>query len=167
MFLTPLDIPPVPRVVAIGNFDGVHDGHKALLAVARKAASLRRLPLWVLTFDPHPRTILAPDKPLNLLMTTAEKIEALRDAGVDEVAVVGFTPTLAAWTPERFIHDVLVAGLRARVVVVGENFRFGHAAAGDVALLHAQGDFATAAVPLLRDAHGVVSSSRLRHSRTL
>ncbi|MFZ2620015.1 MAG: FAD synthetase family protein [Alphaproteobacteria bacterium] len=148
-------------VVAIGNFDGLHAGHRALLAVASHVARAEDMPLVVLTFEPHPRAVLS-GKPLQRLMQSNEKLAALHAAGVDEVVVLPFTPEFAQTTPQQFIDDILGKTLQAKHVVVGENFRFGHKAGGHVALLQAQKQFTTHAVPLLRDAGGVVSSSRLR-----
>ncbi|RYG59390.1 MAG: hypothetical protein EON60_10575 [Alphaproteobacteria bacterium] len=149
-------------VVAIGNFDGVHAGHRSLLAVAKADAQAQNVPLVVLTFEPHPRSILRPDVPLKRLTTLDEKLGLLDAAGVDGVAVLGFTPDVAAWTPEAFVQDILLDWLGAKIVCVGENFRFGRKAAGDVALLTAETRFTTRAVTLLKDDGGVVSSSRLR-----
>ncbi|RYG59384.1 MAG: hypothetical protein EON60_10600 [Alphaproteobacteria bacterium] len=149
-------------VVAIGNFDGVHAGHRSLLAVAEAEAHAQGVPLVVLTFEPHPRSILRPEMPLKRLTTLDEKLALLEGAGVDGVAVLGFTPDVAAWTPEAFVQDILQDWLGAKVVCVGENFRFGRKAAGDVTLLAAQPKFTTRAVTLLKDDGGVVSSSRLR-----
>ena len=149
-------------VVAIGNFDGVHAGHRHLLGVAKAEAELRGLPLVVLTFEPHPRSVLRPEVPLKRLSTLEGKAGLLGSAGVDGVAVLPFSPEVAGWTPEAFVEDILVMWLGAAVVCVGENFRFGRKASGDVALLLAQTRFTTLPVPLLTDAEGVVSSSRLR-----
>jgi len=149
-------------VVAIGNFDGVHEGHRHLLALARAEAQWRHLPLVVLTFEPHPRSILRPDVPLKRLTTLEEKTQRLAFAEVDGVAVVDFSLEVAGWSPARFMDDVLVGWLGAKGVCVGENFRFGHKASGDVVTLKADGRFAVLAVPLLADEAGVVSSSRLR-----
>lgn len=148
-------------VVAIGNFDGVHDGHKHLLGLAKADAALRSLPLVVLTFEPHPRSVLRPEMPLKRLSTPEQKIDLLGAAGVDGVAVLPFTPDVAGWTPERFIQDVLVGWLGAVCVCVGENFRFGHRASGTTETLRAS-DLDVVAVSLHADAQGVVSSSRLR-----
>lgn len=149
-------------VVAVGNFDGVHDGHRSLLAAARDEAMARGLPLVVLTFEPHPRTVLRPDVPLKRLSTLDEKVALLGGCGVNGVAVLGFTPDVAGWSPDIFMDDVLVGWLKAKVVCVGENFRFGKKAAGDSATLAADGRFMARIVPLLADAQGIVSSSRLR-----
>lgn len=149
-------------VAAIGNFDGVHAGHRALLARARGVADAKELPLVVLTFDPHPRAVLRPDLDFKLLMTLEEKVAALAKVGVGGLAVLGFDKDVAAWTPERFL-GFLKEWLGVRVVCVGENFRFGAKAAGDVELLK-QGGFEVELVGLLKDAGGVVSSTRLRDS---
>ncbi len=158
------DALPLDRgcVVAIGNFDGVHAGHRHLLAVAKAEAAMLQLPLVVLTFEPHPRSVVRPDVPLKRLTTLHEKVDLLAGAGVDGVAVLGFTPEVAGWTPDMFVEDVLVGWLRARVVCVGENFRFGRKAAGDVATLGAETRFTTRVLSLFEDEDGVVSSSRLR-----
>lgn len=161
----PENLPVVGQtVVAIGNFDGVHAGHRHLLACAKAEADARSLPLIVLTFEPHPRTVLRPEVPLKRLTTLDEKSELLERAGVDGVAVLGFDMDVAGWEPEVFIRRVVVAWMAAAVVCVGENFRFGRRAAGDVATLMAETQFTTRAVSLLADDGGVVSSSRLRGS---
>jgi riboflavin kinase/FMN adenylyltransferase len=146
-------------VVAIGNFDGVHAGHRALLTRAREMAAGR--PLVALTFEPHPRMVLRPEQPLRRLMTAAEKLAALTE-WVDGVAVVPFNAEVAKWAPEEFITRALVDWLGAGAVVVGENFRFGRGAAGDVAMLRAQPAFATEVVALVRENGVAVSSSGLR-----
>lgn len=150
-------------VAAVGNFDGVHAGHRHLLATAKTEAGKLGLPLVVLTFEPHPRDVLRPDVPVKRLSSLSEKVELLGKAGVDGVAVLGFTPEVAGWSPQKFMDDVLMGWLEAKVVCVGENFKFGHKAAGDVAVLGAAG-LNVKVVPLLADAQGVVSSTRLRGS---
>lgn len=157
--------PAVRPVVTIGNFDGVHLGHRAVLDEAREVAGSG--PLSVVTFEPHPLRVLRPDAAPLVLTPAPQKTELLHGAGVDEVRVVRFTDEVAAWSPERFVDDVLVTGLAARAVVVGENFRFGHAAAGDVALLRRLGeqrDFVVVPAPLAQvDGTGErVSSSLVR-----
>jgi riboflavin kinase/FMN adenylyltransferase len=144
--------------VAIGNFDGVHAGHVALLQAARELG----FPVIALTFEPHPRSILRPDVPLKRLMTARQK-EAALQALADDVAVVPFDVAVAGWSPEDFMQKILVEWLGAARVVVGENFRFGHKASGDVQTLKENPAFVTTILPLVTDEAGVVfSSSRLR-----
>lgn len=124
-----------PSVVSIGNFDGVHRGHRALLDAARSEADRLGLPMTAVTFDPHPVAVFAADRIPDQLTTIVERVRLLREAGADHVFVLAFDRRMAAWSPEEFIDRVIVADLQARSVVVGENFRFGSKAAGDVALL--------------------------------
>ncbi|MFY0407735.1 bifunctional riboflavin kinase/FAD synthetase [Solicola sp. PLA-1-18] len=130
-------------VVSVGNFDGVHRGHQHVLRVARDlAASLGAdapLPVVAATFEPHPLAVLAPDKAPLRLTTPGQRARLLRAAGADVVAELAFSREMAAWTPEEFVERVLVEQVRAAGVVVGENFRFGHRAAGDVTLLRELG----------------------------
>lgn len=118
-------------VVAIGNFDGVHRGHRKVLAEAVGDGSL---PLVVITFWPHPVTVLRPDKAPMMLSDLHTRLELLKQAGAHEVRVIRFTPAVAALTPEEFV-DTYVVPLNPARVVVGDNFRFGHGAAGDVGTL--------------------------------
>lgn len=128
----PRDLPPTS--VTIGTFDGVHRGHRALLAKVVADAADGLLPVAV-TFDPHPMAVLRPDLAPLMLTTMQHRLELLAVAGLGGVLVVRFTAELAAESAERFATRVLVETLGARRVVVGDNFRFGHRAAGDVALL--------------------------------
>lgn len=148
-------------VVAIGNFDGVHAGHLTVLAAAKADAVRRHMPLVVLTFEPHPRTVLFPEQTLKRLTELDVKVALLSKAGVDGVAVLAFTTEVAAWLPERFITEVLAGWLGAVVVCVGEDFKFGHKGSGNVASLRAAG-VDVLVVDLHADEHGVVSSTRLR-----
>lgn len=122
-------------VVAIGNFDGVHEGHRSLLRHAREGTDL---PLVVLTFWPHPLTVLRPGKAPPLLVDLGSRIELLREAGAEEVRVIQFTPEIAALSPDEFIERFVIPLDPARVTV-GENFRFGKEAAGCVADLRSRG----------------------------
>ncbi len=126
-----------PTVVTVGNFDGVHLGHQHVVARAREvAASLGGdVPVVAVTFDPHPMAVLRPEHAPQTLTTIETRAALLADAGVDALLVVPFDREIAAWTPERFVVDVLVDRLHVRAVVVGANFRFGAKAAGDVATL--------------------------------
>ena len=151
-----------PTVVAIGNFDGVHSGHRQVLAEARAARP--GLPVVAVTFWPHPMLVLRPDAAPELLCDLPERIELLRSAGADEVRVVEFTRRVAEWTPEEFVERVLVP-LHPSAVVVGENFRFGHRAAGTVDTLRelGAGVFDVVALPLMSD-DSAYSSSRIRRA---
>ncbi|THV43531.1 bifunctional riboflavin kinase/FAD synthetase [Glycomyces buryatensis] len=122
-------------VVAIGVFDGVHRGHAALVRSAVKAAAEAGARCVVVTFDPHPTAVVAPHAVPPQLSSLERRIELLGALGVDGVCVLPFTKELSKLRPEYFVRHVLVGGLHAVEVVVGENFRFGHKAAGDVGLL--------------------------------
>lgn len=128
-----------PSVVAIGVFDGVHLGHRATLSRAVDAAKTRDAKAVVVTFDPHPATVVRPDAVPLLLCSLDERLERLAEAGVDATLVLPFDEELASWSPEVFVQRVLVETLHAVRVVVGANFRFGHRAAGDVELLRRLG----------------------------
>ncbi|MFT4110321.1 bifunctional riboflavin kinase/FAD synthetase [Propionicimonas sp.] len=135
--------------VVIGNFDGVHPGHREVLAEAGR----RRpdLPLVVVTFWPHPMSVLRPETGPMLLTSLEARIELLTAAGADRVEVIEFTREFASWSPSDFVERVLVP-LDPAVVVVGENFRFGHHASGTVATLTelSAGRFEVEALPLVR-----------------
>ncbi|HET6291915.1 MAG TPA: bifunctional riboflavin kinase/FAD synthetase [Kribbella sp.] len=129
-----------PSVVTIGNFDGVHRGHQQVLAHARaRAAELGGLPVVALTFDPHPMVVLRPDHAPAQITDPAHRAELLGAAGADAVLILPFNKEVSSWSPEEFIDRVLVGTLHAKAVVVGENFRFGHKAAGHVDTLVAAG----------------------------
>lgn len=132
-----------PSVVTIGNFDGVHLGHRHVLARARGlAGSLcaeSPLPVIAVTFDPHPLEVIAPEHAPLRLSTLHQRITLLKAAGADKVYVLAFSEEMSFWTPEEFVQRVLVDQLRAAGIVIGENFRFGHKAAGDIAFLRAAG----------------------------
>jgi riboflavin kinase/FMN adenylyltransferase len=139
-------------VVTVGNFDGVHLGHQLVLSRARAVArELGGLPVVVVTFDPHPIAVLRPDHAPPTLTTLGTRAALLEAAGADDVLVLPFDRTVAAWTPEHFVRTVLVDALHARGVVVGANFRFGAKAAGDVGTLIDLGrdhDFVAEGIPL-------------------
>jgi riboflavin kinase/FMN adenylyltransferase len=146
--------PPAASVVTIGNFDGVHLGHRALLRGVVAAARARGADAVVTTFDPHPMTVIHPDSAPPRLSTLAHRLALLEEQGIDAVLVLPFTRELSLWTPAEFVTRVLVAGLHAVEVHVGENFRFGHRASGDVTTLREQGKahgFDVVAVPLTGD----------------
>jgi riboflavin kinase/FMN adenylyltransferase len=137
--------------VVIGNFDGVHLGHRSVLRRARAVADDRALTLVAVTFDPHPMAVLRPEHAPVTLTTIDERAALLGESGADAVLALPFTREVSMWSPEEFVDRVLVAALHAAVVVVGANFRFGHRAAGDVAILTAAGaarDFVVEGVDL-------------------
>jgi riboflavin kinase/FMN adenylyltransferase len=123
--------------LTIGNFDGVHRGHQAMLARLIEAAEDLRLPSAVLTFDPHPREFFAHDAAPPRLSRLRQKFDVFRAFGIAKTIVARFDQQLAAMSPETFIDDVLVRRLDARWVLVGEDFRFGRARAGNLAVLRA------------------------------
>jgi riboflavin kinase/FMN adenylyltransferase len=139
-------------VVTIGNFDGVHLGHRHVVARAREVADeVGAAHVVAVTFDPHPIAVLRPEHAPPTLSTIATRVELLEKAGADGVLVAPFNRGIAAWTPERFVTEILVDCLGAVAVVVGANFRFGTKASGDVATLEELGErhgFATVGVPL-------------------
>jgi riboflavin kinase/FMN adenylyltransferase len=152
-------------VVTIGNFDGVHRGHQALVSAAVAQARAVGGLAVVLTFDPHPARLLSPQRAPASLTTRAQKEELLAGLGVDRLAVLPFDTEMARRSPEAFARDVLAGAIGARHVVVGESFRFGHRREGDVRLLVALGDrlsFGTRAVPPVLEEGVPVSSSRIR-----
>ena len=150
-------------MVVIGNFDGVHRGHVSLIRTAKAAEP--GAPVVAVTLWPHPMSVIRPDQAPPLLTTLARRKELLRAAGVDEVVVVDFTPEVASWSPTQFVDNVL-RPLHPVRVVVGENFRFGFRAAGDVRTLAelGAGEFAVQAVPLLTDGTQADSSTLIRHA---
>ena len=152
-------------VVTIGVFDGVHRGHRLIVARAAEIAATLGLPLVVVTFDPHPDEVVRPGSHPPLLCTPRYRVELLGSLGADAVCVLPFTREFSQLPAEEFVRAVLVDGLHAAAVVIGENFRFGHKAAGNVALLGELGEkyeFTAEGVALLTDGGGTVSSSRIR-----
>jgi riboflavin kinase / FMN adenylyltransferase len=141
-------------VVTIGVFDGVHRGHRAVLARAARHAAELQVPLVALTFDPHPLRVVRPEHAPPLVATLDHRVRLLGAAGADAVLVLPFDRERAGQSADDFVDEVLVGALRARMVVVGEDFRFGHRAAGDVALLVELGEahgFAVDAVEPVSD----------------
>ncbi|MGW2376393.1 MULTISPECIES: bifunctional riboflavin kinase/FAD synthetase [Kitasatospora] len=122
-------------VVTIGSFDGVHRGHQLIIGRAVERARELGLPTVVVTFDPHPREVIRPGSHPPLLAPHPRRAELIAELGVDAVLVLPFTTEFSKESPETFVQQVLVDALHARVVIEGPNFRFGHKAAGDVALL--------------------------------
>jgi riboflavin kinase/FMN adenylyltransferase len=125
-----------PTVVTIGNFDGVHLGHRHVIERADElAVELGGLPVVAVTFDPHPMRVLLPERAPVALASLEQRLSLLSGAGVDGVLVLTFDSSLAQTSPEDFVEQILLDGLQAVGIVVGENFRFGHRARGDLALL--------------------------------
>ena len=149
-------------VVVIGVFDGVHKGHQVLLNRAKEIAAGRTI--IALTFDPHPTTVFAPDRAPTMLTTLADRVELLKIHNADQVAVLKFNEKFAAMSPEDFVKSVLIGQLHVGAVVIGENFTYGHKAAGNVETLKQAGvenNFEVDIQELKRDSE-VISSSRIR-----
>ena len=128
-----------PCALTIGNFDGVHRGHQALLAHVRAAADARGLPVCVMTFEPHPREFFNPAGAPPRIAMLRDKLEALRTNGVDRVVVEHFNHTFASQSPDTFVENVIVNGLHSRWVMIGDDFRYGAKRAGDFESLVAAG----------------------------
>jgi len=152
-------------VLALGNFDGLHRGHRKILDRLQRVAGERRASSVVMTFDPHPPRVVRPDKAPPLLMTKAQKLEALAQAGIDGAAIVRFTHEVSQWDPETFVRTVLVEWLRVSEVWVGANFLFGRDRSGNFSLLRTLGaryGFKAEKIDPVRYKDFVVSSTRVR-----
>ena len=152
-------------VVTIGVFDGVHRGHQQILGRAVERARAAAIPSVVLTFDPHPAEVVRPGSHPTVLTGPRRKAELFEQLGIDVMCVLPFNQEFSRLAPDEFVHRVLVEHLHAAAVVVGENFRFGHKAAGDVTLLRSLGSrfgFATEAVGIVRDDDMTYSSTYIR-----
>lgn len=154
-----------PRAVTIGVYDGLHRGHRHVISILRGAAAAHGgLECAVVTFDPHPLAVVAPDRAPRLLTSVEHRLELLAEAGLDLAAVLPFDEAMRQHTSAHFAATVLSAALRARLVVVGEDFRFGHQRTGNVASLAELGDahgFTLQVVPLV-GGQAPVSSTRVR-----
>ncbi|MEE4304830.1 MAG: bifunctional riboflavin kinase/FAD synthetase [Wenzhouxiangella sp.] len=149
--------------VAVGNFDGLHRGHQALIDAARGGAG-KLLPA-LMCFEPLPATFFKPDSPQPRLLNVRDKIRLTRDYGLELMFMLRFNAEFARQSPERFVRDVLVRGARAERVVVGADFRFGSRAAGDVAMLEKLGPrygFTVERVEAVADGEERISSTRIR-----
>jgi riboflavin kinase/FMN adenylyltransferase len=152
-------------VLALGNFDGVHRGHRKILERVGRVAGERAATSVVMTFDPHPPRVVRPDKAPPLLMTKPQKLEAIADAGVQGAAIVRFSTELSRWDPETFVRHVLVDWLHVGEVWVGANFLFGHDRSGNFSLLRVLGSrygFKAEKIDPVRYKDFVVSSTRVR-----
>jgi riboflavin kinase/FMN adenylyltransferase len=149
------------KVVAIGIFDGVHAGHQQIIAAAKREGSVT-----VMTFDPHPSSIVAPERTPTQLVNIKDRIHLLKLAGSSAVEVINFNKDFAALTPDQFIEEVLVGKFAAEHVVVGENFKFGYRAQGTPKYLLEVGPkygFTTSIIKLFEDRDSSISSSRIRN----
>ena len=161
-----------PCALTIGNFDGVHRGHQAMLALLNNEAQHRGVPSAVLTFEPHPRDFFAarlgqPESAPARVATLLDKLAELERCGILQTVVLPFDDALASHTPSAFVEDVLVAGFGARYVLVGDDFRFGAKRAGDYAMLDAAGAQHGFDVARMQsyEVHGLrVSSSAVREA---
>jgi riboflavin kinase/FMN adenylyltransferase len=152
--VTKLDeVQPRPRNVAVGEFDGVHLGHREVIRGSDT----------VLTFEPHPLRVVRPEAAPSLLTSLDRKIELLERLGVEELVLIEFDHAFAERSAQNFVDDILVGRLRAQRVSVGENFRFGHHAQGDAAMLARQDAFETRVTPLVEVDEEIVSSTLIRH----
>jgi riboflavin kinase/FMN adenylyltransferase len=149
-------------VVTIGVFDGVHRGHQRIVARAAEIGAQRRLPVVAITFDPHPDEVVRPGSHPPFLCSARRRAELLASLGADAVCVIPFTLEFSRLDPDEFVRIVLVDRLHAAAVVVGEDFRFGHKAAGDVALLGKLGEkyeFSVEGLPLVADGTAISSTT--------
>jgi riboflavin kinase/FMN adenylyltransferase len=152
-------------VATVGVFDGVHRGHQQIIRRAGELAESQQLPMVLITFTPHPSEVVRPGSHPPLLTTNTRKAELAAELGVDVVIFIPFTVEFSQLSPAQFVHEALVADLHASAVVVGENFRFGHKAAGDVATLVELGQrwgFDAEGVPLLTEHARPISSTYIR-----
>jgi riboflavin kinase/FMN adenylyltransferase len=156
-----------PCAITIGNFDGVHLGHRRILG---RVVALARAESWksaVLTFHPHPAKLVAPLSAPRLLTTLEERARIISQQGIDEILILPFTPEIAALAPEDFVREILVDKLKARAVLVGANFHFGKGAAGDAAALQELGEsysFESDIIAPVVWRKRVISSSEIRRS---
>jgi riboflavin kinase/FMN adenylyltransferase len=152
-------------VLTIGNFDGVHAGHRQLLRRVLELSREHHLKPAVLTFDPHPTRVVAPERTPRLLTTIEERVALIREQGVEEVVILPFTTEVARLSPEEFVEQIVAGQLHARIVMVGDNFRFGYKQSGDVKTLSELGErfgFQTHIVDAVHRRGRVVSSSEIR-----
>jgi len=154
-----------PSALTIGNFDGVHFGHRQILRRVRALGAAHGWKPSALTFNPHPTRVVAPHRPHRLLTSPVERAGLMQEEGIEQVLILPFTPEVAQLSPEDFARTLLVDALDARVVLVGENFHFGHRQAGDVRVLAEIGrrlGFEVDVVPAVSCRGRMVSSSRVR-----
>jgi riboflavin kinase/FMN adenylyltransferase len=154
-------------VATIGNFDGVHLGHQAVFRHLRERAAAFGLPTTVVTFEPQPMEYFAPDAAPARLTRVREKLQALKDAGIDRVVLLEFGRKLAAMSARQFVQELLVIGLDVKFLYVGDDFRFGRGRVGDIELLRQTGEahgFEVANMNTFMDGEARVSSTRIREA---
>jgi len=154
-----------PCAITVGNFDGVHRGHQALLKATCDYARQRQLHPAVLTFHPHPAVFVAPHRVPELICSLEDRVRLLSEAGAERILVLPFNEHLARFTPQEFVSQIIVKGLHAGAVVVGENFRFGHRQTGNTNTLQELGlvhDFTALFLPSVSYRGQIVSSSTIR-----
>ena len=173
LVVTDLSVSPWPNeraVITIGAYDGVHRGHRAVIAQVQARAAELGARSVVVTFDRHPASVIRPDAAPRLLTNPAQKLELLADTGVDATVVVPFSPEQARETPVDFVERVIVNALRAQAVIVGSDFHFGYMRQGNITLLREMGerhDFTCEPVVLVPRADGVdepISSTAIRRA---
>src|SRR5580704_16099810 len=142
VYHSPIEVPGDfgPSVVTIGNFDGVHIGHREIMRSVVRIAKEQGLTPVVLTFDPHPARVLAPDRAPKLITTVAQRLRRLEEEGIDAALLLPFSLKFAALSPEEFVEQILVHTLKARCVLVGEDFRFGFRQSGNIETLRTLGE---------------------------
>lgn len=153
-------------VATIGNFDGVHKGHVALIKQVRKLAARHGLPSTVILFEPQPEEVLRPGATARRLMRLTEKLRRLQEAGIDRVRCLRFDHALAGMSARDFIQRILQAKLHVRAMVCGRDFRFGRGREGNLALLREVGNFELVCIPDLQHAGRRISSSAIREELT-
>lgn len=159
-----------PSVVTVGKFDGIHRGHQKLIQALKLAADQHALQSVVVTFDRHPDALLNPDKCKLPLIGPKQKHDLIQATGIDMLLTLAFDESLAQLTPEQFVQQILVDGLNAKIVLVGEDFRFGHQGRGDVHTLHDLGQQLGFEVRVVSSADldgEKISTSRIREALDL
>jgi riboflavin kinase/FMN adenylyltransferase len=167
VFHSAAEVPPDfgPSVVTIGNFDGVHVGHRAIMRRVVALARERGLTATVLTFDPHPARVLAPDRAPMLITTIPQRLRRFASEGIEAALLLPFSKEFATFSPEQFVCDILATTLKARVVLVGEDFRFGYRQSGNIETLREMGPafgFELEPVPAVLNGTERISSTRIR-----
>ncbi|MGQ0678748.1 MAG: bifunctional riboflavin kinase/FAD synthetase [Actinomycetota bacterium] len=166
MVRVPGDLPGTPSSVTIGNFYAVHKGHQALIRKVRRHAEELGALATVVTFEPHPQQVLRGEAPAGLV-TAAEKLQLLEEAGIAQTVILKFTRELSRVEPEEFIEQILVKDLQTRAIVVGSDFRFGRFARGDVTMLRSFGrklGFEVEGARMSSTGGRRISSTAIRHA---